>query len=523
MFNRHPKMRMQTTIILLAFSCVVLAVTNTAGKKSDLQQQDNTNTASACSIVRRVYIEELHREPDAEGMALYTKYMITDGKDEKWLRHALQYSLEGKNIRAVHRTCRARVVGIITLLSILCMTAYLIRRRLKLLAERIQHRYPSHCSYLSRPVLISPFAVLFFFLYLYSNLQSGGIQGVVLTFFVTIAVLVLMRMPRWLIYSVAVLGMILLIYHFIVVDARQKDAASDRNDAVEIGTKALFHGENPWNKKSILNLPITTGPSSMFLAIPSVYFTGKIIALSFLAWLIFLTFLLAGDIAYRNNTFLTLCLMMLLPWTGFIHTWHWALDELYYAAILSPLLWLALRHRHFLTAGCLCGFMLFSRLSYAFAILPIGLWWLLSERRRLRECLLLAAGGMLYCLPVLAVLYMIGTHDFLHANFFLNSQVGGLSNHANWLVHSITIVLRYLPRGNAGSALVISTIILLTSLGMRSVSHPFFHIGLGLLLAHTIGFSPGYTNDYILVFVIPAMYGIAFCNADRIKEMAIVC
>jgi hypothetical protein len=207
---------------------------------------------------------------------------------------------------------------------------------------------------------------------------------------------------------------------------------------------------------------------------------------------------------------------------GFIHTWHWALDELYYAAILSPALWLALKYRRPLLAGCLCGFMLFSRLSYAFAILPVGLWWLLRERRRLRECLLFASGGVLYCLFAIVLLYMNGGHDFVHANFLLNSQVGGLSSHSNWLVHSITVTLHFLPHGNIGNALVISAILLLACLGMRTIAHPFFHMGLGLLLAHTIGFSPGYTNDYILVFIIPVMYGIAFCGADRTGDAAIM-
>jgi hypothetical protein len=508
-------------IILLALSFSLGAFANDmTSKKWDSLQQDNTGSIS--SLVRRVYLEELHRAPDAGGMATYLEYLTRGGKDEKWLRQALHDSPEGNSVRARHRARVTRIVGTITLLAILCITAFFRRRKLNDIAENIRRRYPSQCSYLWRPVSMSPFVVLFLFLYLYNNLNAGGIQGVILLSIVMVVASLLMRLPRWFVYGVVVLGMTLLIHHFVFVDARRDDRGSDRNEAVEIGAKALLRCENPWNEKSILNLPITTGPSSMVLAIPAVYFTGTIIPLSFMAWVVFLAFLLAGDIAYRNNTFLAMCLIMLFPWMGFIHTWHWALDELYYAAMLSPLVWLALRHRQFLVAGCVCGFMLFSRLSYAFAILPVGLWWLMSERRRARECMLLIAGGISYCLFMLIVLYMIGGHDFLHANFFLNSQIGSLSDHSNWLTHSLTVALSVLPRGNVGSAVVISVIVLIASIGMRAIPHPFFHIAIGLLLAHTIGFSPGYANDYILVLVIPAMYGVAFSNADKTKDMAVV-
>jgi hypothetical protein len=406
---------------------------------------------------------------------------------------------------------------------ILCLSAFVKRRMLSNIAESIRARFPSQWTYLWRPVSMSPFAVLLLFLYVYSNLSAGGIQGGIFLFIMIVVASLLIRLPRWLVYGVICIGMTLLIHHSVFIDARLVDRGSDRNEAVEIGTRALLQCQNPWNENSILNLPITTGPSSMMLAIPAVYFTGTIIPLSFVAWVVFVAFLLAGDIAYRNNTFPAMCLAMLFPLMGFTHAWHWALDELYYAAILTPLVWLALRQRYFVVAGSLFGFMLFSRLSYAFAILPAGLWWLLSERRRMRECILLAAGGMSYCLFMLVVLFMIGGRDFLHANFLLNSQVACLSNDSNWLSHSLTFALSVLPHGMVGSAMVISVIILLASIGMRAIPHPFFHIALGLLLAHTIGFSPGFPYDYILVLVVPLMYGVAFSNADRTRDAAVVC
>ena len=482
---------------------------------------DSTGTVS--SLVRRAYIEELHREPDTGGMATYLECLTTGGKDEKWLRRELHDSDEARSTRVGQRAHVMRMAVAFAVFLILCISAYVTRRQLSNIAANIRARFPSQWTYLWRPVSMSPFAVLLLFLYIYSNLSGGGIQGVIFIFIMIVVASLLVRLPRWLVYGVVVLGMTLLVHHFVFIDARQVDRASDRNEAVEIGARALLQCQNPWNENSILNLPITTGPSSMVLAIPAVYVSGTIIPLSFAAWVVFVAFLLAGDVAYRNNTFPAMCLAMLIPLTGFTYTWHWALDELYYAAILTPLVWLALRQRHLVVAGSLCGFMLFSRLGYAFAILPLGLWWLLSERRRMRECMLLAAGGMSYCLFMLVILFMIGGRDFLHANFLLNSRVACLSNDSNWLSHSLTAALSILPHGMAGSTMVLSIIILLASIGMRAIPHPFFHIALGLLLAHTIGFSPGNANDYKLIFVIPVMYGIAFCNPDRTKAAAGVC
>ena len=82
----------------------------------------------------------------------------------------------------------------------------------------------------------------------------------------------------------------------------------------------------------------------------------------------------------------------------FIHTWHWSLDELYYAAILSPLVWLALMKDKLMLAGFLAAYMVFNRFSYAYAVFAIGFWWILRERRRVQEYLWIVAGAMVFYL-----------------------------------------------------------------------------------------------------------------------------
>lgn len=400
---------------------------------------------------------------------------------------------------------------------------------LRKMVNRLRGRRPILSGYLESPVHFAPFTVLLLFLFFYSQLKSGGAQGVSLLFMATVVVMVLTRLPRWLIYGTIILGMVALIFQFTMVDAYgPHDAQSDRDDAVEIGTSALLEGDNPWNRDTQLGTPVTTGPSDMILSSPIIFLTGNINLMTFLVWLAFVGFLLAGDLSRRNNAFLPLCLLMLFPFMNFMHTWTWSLDELFYAAVFLPLIWLSLSHRQFMLAGFLASFMIFARLSYVYAVLAIGLWWVMQERRRIQELLRIGAGALLYAVPLLVLLLAVDGGDFIERNFIRNSQSGGiadysqwiglaqfegLSDHSNWLVHSVSSVLDIFPSRTLGSAIIIIAVMVLASLGMRTLKHPFFHIGLALFLAHTIAFSPVFPQDYMLIWVIPVMYGIAYSTA----------
>lgn len=362
--------------------------------------------------------------------------------------------------------------------------------------------------------------VLFLFLFVYSYLKTNDTQGITVLLVVIVTAMVLLRSPRWLVYAFVIIAMILLIYHFTLIDALgPDDSISDRDDAVEIGASAITNGENPWSQNTMIDNPITTGPSNMILSLPSVFLTGKVNLMSFFMWIVFLLFLVAGDLYKQNNTFLFLSLLMLFSWMNFMHTWHWSLDELYYAAILSPLVWLALTKDRLVLAGFLASFMVFSRLGYAYAVFAIGLWWIMRERRRAQEYLRIAAGAMVFCVPMLLLLYAIGENEFIHHNFINNSLLNGLSDQSNWLVHSVTYLLEIFPDPTMGSAVIIIGILFAASFGMRSIPHPFFHMALGLFLAHTIAYSPLSSNDYMLVWMIPVMYGIAFSNNELVQQL----
>jgi hypothetical protein len=359
-------------------------------------------------------------------------------------------------------------------------------------------------------------------LYLYTAFKSGPPDGWILAGLVLVLCLLALRTPRWAVYAFVVCSMAVLVGWSVFVDAeRADDVGSDRDDAVEIAARALLHGSNPWGQKSTLNLPITTGPSSILIALPFAATTGRINGLTFIAWCAFLCCLVLADIRQRNNTFLTICLLLLFPWFGFLHTLHWGLDELYYAAILAPLLWQTLARGRLEWAGAIGGFMALSRLSYAPAVLAAGLWWVLKERRTFRGVLRVGLGGMAYVVTVIGFFWLREGSEFLQKNFWLNSQTTPLRHGDNPVAVSVGALLGVLPPGTLGSSVVVLFLTALASLAMRRLDHPFFHMAVALVLAHSISFSPSYPMDYQLTFLVPALYGFAFSSTAPVRAAVV--
>lgn len=370
---------------------------------------------------------------------------------------------------------------------------------------------PHRRRYLVSAISVSPAAALLMLLYSYTYLKSGPPQGWILAGAMIVLLLLAFGISRWIVYAGIACGLAAIIGWHVIVDAQgRQDAASDRDDAAEIAASAVLAGENPWNRRSALDLPITTGPSSILLALPVVAWTGKIDALTVAFWLVFVAGLVWADVRMTNNSFLTAALLLLFPWFGWLHTLHWGLDELYYAAILSPLLWFALARKRYGWAGLFGGFMVLSRLSYAPAVLSAGLWWLLKERRTFKDALRIGMGFVAYVTAALLLAWWLGGGDFLHHNFWLNSQKTGLQNHDNVVTAIVSALLGALPDSTWASAAVVGLLTVLAALAMRRQEHPFYHMAVALVLAHTISFSPRFPMDYQLIFLVPALYGFAF-------------
>ena len=456
-------------------------------------------------LVARVFMEELHRAPDAEGLKVHAELLVQQGHGEAWLRSALHNSREaqaGRMHARAQRTYRA-------LLLCCAVGLLLVGCRAKKLVRRLQEHSPELYAYLKHPARLMPVSVLLMALYAYENVKATAPESWCLTAVLVLLGLHLMRLPRWFIYGTWLSALIGIFGFYVFIDAQgPQDDISDRNEAVEIATGALLHGENPWNSKSILGLPITTGPSSILTAIPAVKLTGRINLLTFSYWSLFLVLLLAGDLLRRNESFVTLGLLLLFPWMGFLHTLHWSLEELYYAAILLPLLWALLSRRWLFWAGVLMGFMFFSRLAYVYGLVGVGLWWLWQSRENWRDVWRIVTGATVYIAVTLLIFYFIGGHDFLTANFWKNSQMSGLASDANWLAASLSW-LRNLAQPPL-AYLLVCLLLLPVSWLLRRVSHPFYHFALGSFLAITVAFAPPWPADYILLMLIPLLYGVAY-------------
>jgi len=497
-------------LYLILFS--LLAVSLAGAEETPLPVATSTNTVQG--IIRDTYMEVLQREPDEAGLQTYTQYMLQEGKDHAWLRQVLQDSKEGRKLRARERA-RSTIFGVV-LAAVVGGTflGFAFRKRLRRLFDLLWSKLtPQHQLYLGQAASLSPIATLLVLLYFYAYFKAGPPAGWVLSGFVIMITLIAIRIPRWVCYMAVVCGILTFLAWAVFVDANGgQDAGSDRDDAVEIAATAILQGSNPWSHRSILDLPITTGPTSILMALPFVATLGKINGLTFIIWVSFVALLALADIQKRNNTFFTACILLFFPWFGFLHTLHWSLDELYYAAVLSPLLWLAFSRDKPILAGVVGGAMAFARLSYAPAVIATGLWWVLRSRPRLRNLLHVALGGLCFAVAVLAILWVVGGHEFLHNNFWRNSQMGSLRDNSNFLSLSLSSVLNVLPDGTLGSTILVLFLTALAALAMRRLEHPFYHMTVASVLAHTIAFSPGYPRDYQLIFLIPALYGLCFSS-----------
>lgn len=462
--------------------------------------------------IRDAYLDILHREPDKAGLQSYSRSMLQEGKDGAWLRKILRDSKEGRRLRARERArTRFFVVGMAIGVGG-ALVSFAFRRRLRRMLDLLWGKLsPQHQHYLGQAARLSPIAPVLLLLYFFTYFKAGPPTGWILCGLVIMITLIALRIPRWKCYIAMVCGILTFVAWAVFVDAMGgQDAGSDRDDAVEIAATAVLHGSNPWSHRSILDLPITTGPTSILLALLFVGTFGKTNGLTFIIWGSFIAILALADIRQRNNTFFTACLLLCFPWFGFLHTLHWSLDELYYAAVLSPLLWLAFARERPLLAGAIGGAMAFARLSYAPAVIAAGLWWVLRARPSLRSVLRVALGGLGYAMAIVSFFWIVGGHEFLHQNFWKNSQMGSVHDSSNLVASVLSSALEMLPKGTLGSAMLLLVVTSLAALAMRRLQHPFYHMAVASVLAHTIAFSPVYPMDYQLTFLIPALHGFCF-------------
>jgi len=325
-----------------------------------------------------------------------------------------------------------------------------------------------------------------------------------------------LRAPRWACYAALVVALLLLISDYVfTIAVGPQDSQSDRDEAVEQAAESLLAGTNPWAHPTQLNTPITTGPASVLLALPSVLTTHHVNAVSWLFYALFLALLCAADLQWRNDTFMPLGLLFLSGFLGIQHALYWSLDELAWAYLVLVAAWWLRTNGWPMAAGAGLAFALCSRASYGFPVFAFLCW----DRYRpdggrdlLRLAIGTAGGAALILLPFV----IVSGADLLTHNPF---SVAGQMLAAPWpdtnaVFRSLNASLGWL--GPVPLAIVKGTLALFAiwysawQARDSAPAHPFWHMTFAALLADLLVYPTQLSDDYALFFSIPAFFAVAY-------------
>lgn len=331
----------------------------------------------------------------------------------------------------------------------------------------------------------------------------------------------LLRKARVLAYALLVAALIIRVFVFVHVVANgSQDPQSTRDEAVETTAGALLHGENAWNANP--GVGVTTGPTSILLALPFVLAFGQINWLSFAFWLLLLLALLWSDILHQNNTWPMLAMFFLLGWFDIEHTLYWSLEELYYPVLYLGLAYLLARRGAWWGVGALWAAALLSRPNYAVLVLGFALWLLMTYPFQWRTLGKLAVGFAAATILVLLPFVMIGGKDLLLNNpwRFALSFTGATWPDTNFVFHALDQLNTRIGKDAMRVAKLGATLAALLgfawALPRRHISHPYWHLAAAGLIAHTvIWVPPQFSSDYTLMFALPALLAISMTTVQR--------
>jgi hypothetical protein len=293
-------------------------------------------------------------------------------------------------------------------------------------------------NYVLEKLKLSPLILLLMIFIIYdSNFNKYVFIGVSIAVTI-ILILMVLQAPRILTYLFIFSWLFIVLYQSVFVTANlSHDLISDRDDAAEIATTNYLDGRNPWSSKSILDIPITTGPSSILLSIPSVFLTKKINSLTFLFWISFFIILLVAEYKYRNDSFILLFLLFLIPVLGFLGTINFSLDEIYYALIFFPVLFYVLNKKLFYFAGFLFALIILSRLSYVFLSAGFYFGWIFSKGWETKNQIKLFTGFFVGLVLVLTPFLWVSGSSIFKQNFLTNSIINSEAVKSNNPIFSL--------------------------------------------------------------------------------------
>jgi hypothetical protein len=381
-------------------------------------------------------------------------------------------------------------------------------------------------QYLMSPVTEWAFAAMICSVMAYSLITGAATYpyaGTVVVILTMAAGAVLLRLSRWCVYGLLLIGVLLHIYAFTFVLANGRhDLESTRDEALESTSRALLRGENAWIVDPSLDSPATTGPTSVLVAIPFMIGFNSINGLSFAFWASFCLALLAGDVLHRNQTWPALAAILTFGAWGIDHTLYWSLDELYYAFTYLALAYLAARRGWWVAVGILLAASVLSRASYVFPVIGFGLWFATCHLATRRSAIQTSVGLMLGTAVILLPFVVIGGTAFWDRNpWVLALQFGDAPwPSTNALYRALNQLMA--DMGSPLHARALKSGLVLAVLGVvawalrrHRIEHPFWHVTAGALLAHALVWVPvGISSDYVLMVLLPAMLGVAM-NSRR--------
>ena len=380
----------------------------------------------------------------------------------------------------------------------------------------------------SRKLPIAVLLMLSFGL-LYQSITGMGIRDAPVaylrySFYALLLVLALLvfRSPRWTIYAAITIVLIIHLYFYTqIISKLDHDAASTRDNAVEMTTKAFLRGENPWNHLTELDVAATTGPASILLAIPFVLIFGEINWLAFLFWLLIFVILFSGEFIERNNAFPFLTLLFLTGLFGFTHTLYWSLEELYFGYLFIPLAYWSVNQQRFFLAGAFLAIPVLIRLNYVFVILAFLLWYMFTSTFKPINLLKLGLGAAIASLVVLVPFVWVGGKEFLAHNPFTYAL--SMSGSETWPSNNIFFRgLNFLGRNLDAWSMrfiklgIISGSTLIAAILFKNIQHPFWTITVAAILTQTVAWFSQIPADYVLMIVLPAFIAIAFTSRKNL-------
>ncbi len=379
-------------------------------------------------------------------------------------------------------------------------------------------------NYLKSPKGQFGLAIALIFIFIYEILAKSNhpypySNWIVLLLIMTI-IAAIFHSPRWIVYAFLLTMLTIHLLLFVkIISKGEQDPSSSRDEAVEVAAQTILHGENAWNRN--VGAPITTGPTSILIALPFVLLFGEINWLSFLFWMVFYMVLLRGDLIYRNQSWPIMVMFLVLGYFGFEHTLYWSLDELYYPILYLVGAYFLINRNNFLSVGVLIAAAVLSRSNYIFMVVGFGFWYIFNSQVNRHNILKILLGCFLGGVVILLPFIIIGGKDLWVNNpWNLAFAISGtawpdtnfifkLLNHLNTQIGPGA--MRWVKLGLTMSI----TFPLSWGLRLLRVQHPFWHITLGAFLANTIVWFPAHLPmDYALIFVLPAMLAISNTPTD---------